>query len=62
MTKGSPSCINLVFATSPYLISNTGVKLLSFEKCHLSRMYGVIDFKVPLPLSNVREVWNYKKC
>ena len=31
------------------LISNTGVNLSLFEKCHHGLICDVIDFKVPLP-------------
>ena len=46
MTKDSSSCIDLIFTTSPDLISNIGDELSLIEKCLI---YGVIDFKVPRP-------------
>ena len=60
VTKESSSCIDLIFATSPNLIRETRVELSIFEKCHHSHIYGIIDFKVPLPPSYLREVWDYK--
>ena len=38
MTKESSSFIDLIF-TSPVLISNTGVELSLFEKCHCSLIW-----------------------
>ena len=62
MTKESCSFIDLIFTTSSNLISNTGVKLSLFKKCHHSLIYGVIDFEAPLPPSYLREVWDYKNA
>ena len=49
ITKESSSCIDLVFTTNPNLIRNTGVDLPLFDKCHHSLIYGLTDFKLPLP-------------
>ena len=62
VTKECSSCIDLIFATSPNLIKETGIKLSIFEKCHHNLIYGVIDFKVPLPPPCLREVWYYKNA
>ena len=59
VSKESSSCIDLIFATSPNLIRETGVELSIFEKCHHNLIYGIIDFKVPLPPPYLREVWDY---
>ena len=53
---------DLIFATSPNLIRETGVELSIFEKCHHNLTYGIIDFKVPLPPPYLREVWDYKNA
>ena len=58
----SSSCIDLIFAASPNLIKETGVELSIFEKCHHNLIYGIIDFKVPLLPSYMREVWDYKNA
>ena len=58
--KEYSSCIDLLFTTSPNLINDTGVDLSLFDKCHHSLIYGIIDFKVPLPPLYLREVWDYK--
>ena len=62
ITNESCPCIDLIFTISPNLISNIGVDLSLFEKYHHSLIYSVIDFKVPLPPSYLREVWDYKNA
>ena len=52
--KESSSCIDLIFATSPNLIRETGIELSIFEKCHHGLIYGIINFKVPLPQPYLR--------
>ena len=47
VTKESSSCIDLIFATYPNLIRETGVELSIFEKCHHNLIYGIIGFRVP---------------
>ena len=54
ITKESLSC--------PNLVSNTSVDLSLFHKCHRSVIYGIIDFKVPLPLPYLREFWGYRNA
>ena len=48
ITKELSSCIDLIVAASPHLISNTGVEFSLAEKCHHNLIYGAIDLKVPL--------------
>ena len=62
VTEESSSCIDLIFATSPNLIKETGVELSIFEKCHHNPIYDIIDFKVPLLPPYLREVWDYKNA
>ena len=62
MTKKSSSCIDLIFSTSPNLIRATGIELSIFETCYLNLIYGIIDFKIPLPPCYLREVWDYKNA
>ena len=50
------------FTISPNLIGNTGVDSSLFDKCHHSLIYGIIDFKVPLPPPYLREIWDYKNA
>ena len=62
VSKESSSCIDLIFPTSPNLIRETGAELSIFEKCHHNLIYSITDFKVPLPPSYLREVWDYKNA
>ena len=62
IAKESSSSIDLVFTTSPNLISKTGADLSLFDKWHHSLIYGIIDFKVPLSPPYIREVWDYKNA
>ena len=45
ITKESSTCIDLVFATSPNLIRETGVELSISEKCDHNLIYGIIDLR-----------------
>ena len=54
------SCIDLIFCTNQSLISNHGVDVSIFDKCHHNIIYGKFNIRVPLPPTYVREVWDYK--
>ena len=56
------SCIDLVFCTNQSVISNHGVDVSIFDKCHHNSIYGTINISVPLPLTYLREVWDYGKA
>ena len=56
------SCIDLVFCTNQSVISNHGVDVSIFDKCHYNIFYGRINIRVPLPSTHLREVWDYKKA
>ena len=43
------------------MISNYGADLSIFEKCHHDIIFGKINFGIPLPSCNVREVWDHRK-
>ena len=55
-------CIDLIFCTNKNVISNYGVDVSMFKKCHHNTIHGKIDILVPLPPLHVREVWDYKKA
>ena len=57
----SMSCIDLIFCTNQSVISNHGVDVPIFDKCH-QIIYGEINTRVPLPPPYVREVWDYEKA
>ena len=56
------SCIDLIFCTNQSVISNYGVGVSIFDKCHRNIIYGKINIRVPLPPTYVREVWEYEKA
>ena len=45
----SMSCIDLIFCTNQSVISNHGVDVSIFDKCHHNIIYGKINIRVPLP-------------
>ena len=60
--NNSMSCIDLMFCTNKSVISNHGVDVSIFDKCHHNIIFGKINIHVPLPPTYVREVWDYKKA
>ena len=56
------SCIHLIFCTNKNIISNHGVDVTIFEKCHHNIIYGKINFQVSPPPVYIREVWDYNKA
>ena len=60
--NNSKSCIDLIFCTNKNIISNYGVDVSIFEKCHHNIIFGKINISVPLPPVYVREVWDYSKA
>ena len=56
------SCIDLIFCTNQSVISNHGVDVSIFDKCHHNIIYGKINIRVSLPPTYVREVWDYEKA
>ena len=55
-------CIDFIFCTNQSVISNYGVDVSIFEKCHHKITYGKIIIRVPLPPTYVRQIWNYKRA
>ena len=58
--NNSFSCIDLIFCNILSIISNYGVDLSIFEKCHHNIILGKINIRISP--SNVREVCYYKKA
>ena len=56
------SSIDLIFCTNQSVISNHGVDVSIFDKCHHNIICGKINIRVPLPPTYVREVWDYEKA
>ena len=59
--NNSMSCIDLIFCTNQSAITNHGVDVSIFDKCHHNIIYGKINTRVPFPPTYVQEVWDYKK-
>ena len=53
------SCTDLLFFTAQNTISNYGVDVSIFDKCHHNIIFGKINIRVALPLVYVRKVWEY---
>ena len=58
----SMSCTDLIFCTNQSVVSNHGVDVLVFDKCHHNIIYGKTNIRVPLPQTYVREDWDYEKA
>ena len=58
----SMSCIDLIFCTDQNAISNYGIDVSMFKKCHHNIIHGKIDIHVPLPPAYVCDVWDYNKA
>ena len=43
------SCIDLIFCTNQSAVSNYGVDVAIFDKCHHNIIYVNINIHVPLP-------------
>ena len=56
------SSIDLIFCTNQNVISNYGIDVSLFNKCHHNIIHGKIDICVTLPPLYVREVWDYSKA
>ena len=57
IVSNSFSCIDLIFCNKLNIISNYGVNLSIFEKCHHNIIFGKINIRIPLPPSYVRELY-----
>ena len=53
------SCIDLLFCANQNAISNYGVDVSIFDKCHHSIIFGKVNVCVPLPPVYICQVWNY---
>ena len=60
--NSSMSCIDFIFCTKLNVISKHGVDVTIFDKCYHDIIHRKINIRVPLPLTYVREVWDYRKA
>ena len=58
----SPSCIDLIFASQPNLVVESGVHPSLINTCHHQIIYAQISFKIHLPSPYEREVWHYNRA
>ena len=56
------TCIDLIFASQPNLVSDSGVHPSLFRTCHHQIIHAKIDLKVYLPPPYDREVWSYDRA
>ena len=56
--NNSMSSIDLIFCTNQSVISNHGVDVSIFDKCHHNIIYGKINIRVPFPPTYMQEVWD----
>ena len=62
IVSNSFSSIDLMFCNNLNIISNYGLDLSKFEKCHQNIILRKINICTPLPPSYVREVLDYRKA
>ena len=58
----TPTCIDLIFASQPNLVIESGVHPSLYNTCHHQIIYAKICFKVHRPPSYKREVWHYNRA
>ena len=58
----SSSCIDLIFTSNPSIIVNSGIEKRLCSSCHLDIIYGKTNFRVRLPPSHFRTIWDYKNA
>ena len=56
------SCIDLIFASQPYLVVESGVQSSLHQNCHHQIVLARFNFKVVFPTPYKREVWHFKKA
>ena len=62
IVNNSISCIGLLFCTNQNTLSNYGVDVSIFDKCHHNIIFGKANIRVPLTPVYIREVWNYSQA
>ena len=56
------SCIDLIFSSNVNLAKNCGAEQSLYEKCHHNIIYGTLNFNIPFPSVNIREIWDFKSA
>ena len=60
--NNSRSCIDLVFTTTPNLVTHSGVYPSLHENCHHLITFAIFDLQIEYPPPYERLVWNYEKA
>ena len=60
-TRNSSSCIDLMFASQPNLVMESGVHSSLRENCHHQIIYAKFNLKIYYPPPYEREIWHYQK-
>ena len=58
----SPSCIDLIFASQPNLVVESGIYPSLTNTCHHQIIHAKVSFKIHLPSPYEREVWHYNRA
>ena len=56
------SYIDLIFASNPSVICNSGIELSLFGKCHHDLIFGELIFVITVSPTYKKRVWDYKKA
>ena len=55
------SCIDLIFASQPNLVVESGVQSSLHQNCHHQIVFARFNLKVVFPPPYERDVWHFKK-
>ena len=58
----SASCIDLIFASQPNLVLESGIHPSLYKMCHHQIIYANLTLKIHFPPSYKREVWHYNRA
>ena len=58
----TPSCIDLVFASQPNLVFESGIHPSLYKMCHHQIIYAKLSLKIHFSTSYKQEVWHYNRA
>ena len=58
----SLSCLDLIFASQPNLVVESGVQSSLHQHCHHQIVFARFNLKIVFPSPYEREVWHFKKA
>ena len=58
----NPSCIDLIFASQPNLVFESGTHSSLYNTCHHQIVYAKLSLKIHFPPPYKREVWHYNRA